>query len=585
MERLNSDYQLSAVGLEFIPEHIRDVEYLIKRNLGKQGMVGIVNTVKAQYGGHDGETQAWQMEVECDILENPPIRQAWMKKNDISAGTVVDCCNFVNESLAGPYSPTYGQFCSKSVEVGEDSGIVVGKCMFDTYALGEISGAISGESHYVIKWATKDELSALSAETWAAIEEISAELSGSEEVWNAIEELSSDVSTLHDGIQEIEDDLSDKISYPVMGQNPYGSNEWTLDPSPLDPSTPSTARVKFGAYEESVPGLYTPYIKLGDNSRITIDQNHVWLGRTKLVNFPDLSAAISALDIDHFIRWFATPSQPNRWIINFGRSSTGGISFVSDSDHPTQSYIDIAGNIITAPGYDPNFQSRGLMRSSRDAGEDEEHLQFNQKGLAFVEEVSSVQAEVSSMQAEVSSVSQDIQDLSAETPSIWRVWDYQPGLPGLTFTAEEANSTVSMKRPTTPSIPSVSLEYSTDGSTWQDFIVGTTVVTLPNVGDKMYLRAKTTNTAFASTYYLTNYFILTGKIAASGSIMYLLKKDGDLDTIPSSWCFCGLFSQCSSLTTAPELPATTLTKGCYYSMFSRCTSLTKAPYLPATTLA
>ena len=118
------------------------------------------------------------MEVECDILENPPIRQAWMKKNDISAGTVVDCCNFVNESLAGPYSPTYGQFCSKSVEVGEDSGIVVGKCLFDTYALGEISGAISGESHYVIKWATKDELSALSAETWAAIEELSAEISG-----------------------------------------------------------------------------------------------------------------------------------------------------------------------------------------------------------------------------------------------------------------------------------------------------------------------------------------------------------------------------------------------------------------------
>ena len=64
MERLNSDYQLSAVGLEFIPEHIRDVEYLIKRNLGKQGMVGIVNTVKAQYGGHDGSVQAWEMEVE-----------------------------------------------------------------------------------------------------------------------------------------------------------------------------------------------------------------------------------------------------------------------------------------------------------------------------------------------------------------------------------------------------------------------------------------------------------------------------------------------------------------------------------------
>ena len=55
-ERLNSDCQLSAVGLEFIPEHIRDVEYLIKRNLGKQGMIGIVNTVKAQYGGHSEDS-------------------------------------------------------------------------------------------------------------------------------------------------------------------------------------------------------------------------------------------------------------------------------------------------------------------------------------------------------------------------------------------------------------------------------------------------------------------------------------------------------------------------------------------------
>ena len=367
------------------------------------------------------------MEVECDILENPPIRKAWMQKNDISAGTVVDCCNFVNESLAGPYSPTYGQFCSKSVEVGEDSGIVVGKCLFDTYALGEISGAISGESHYVIKWATKDELSALSAETWTAIEELSAEISGGS--WrDAIDQLSADVSALSGRMEtaegsiynleynfewakeQIQDvipqELSTKISYPVMEQNPYGGNEWILDPSPLDPSTPSTAKVKFGAYEESVPGLYTPYIKLGDNPYLTIDQNHIWLGRTKLVNFPDLSAAISALDTDHFIRWFATSSQPNRWIINFGRSSTAGISFVSDSDHPTQSYIDIAGNLITAPGYDPNFQSRGLLKAR--AVEDD-HLMFNQKGLAFVEELSAVEAD---LEPRLSAIEGDVSVLS-----------------------------------------------------------------------------------------------------------------------------------------------------------------------------
>ena len=34
-----------------------------------------------------------------------------------------------------------------------------------------------------------------------------------------------------------------------------------------------------------------------------------------------------------------------------------------------------------------------------------------------------------------------------------------------------------------------------------------------------------------------------------------------------------MFQGCTSLTTAPELPATTLATYCYYSMFQGCTSL------------
>lgn len=115
------------------------------------------------------------------------------------------------------------------------------------------------------------------------------------------------------------------------------------------------------------------------------------------------------------------------------------------------------------------------------------------------------------------------------------------------------------------SAPEVSLEYTTDGSTWNDFIVDSTTVTLPNVGDKMSIRAKTTNSATGSNGYIevANRFVMTGKIAASGSVMYLLKKDGDLDTVSSYGCFRGLFKACTSLTKAPELPATTLAKFCY----------------------
>ena len=42
-----------------------------------------------------------------------------------------------------------------------------------------------------------------------------------------------------------------------------------------------------------------------------------------------------------------------------------------------------------------------------------------------------------------------------------------------------------------------------------------------------------------------------------------------------------MFSGCTSLTEAPDLPAESLANYCYYQMFSGCTSLTKAPDLPA----
>lgn len=55
-------------------------------------------------------------------------------------------------------------------------------------------------------------------------------------------------------------------------------------------------------------------------------------------------------------------------------------------------------------------------------------------------------------------------------------------------------------------------------------------------------------------------------------------------TTLADYCYSQMFQGCTSLTQAPELPATTLAKSCYFSMFSNCTALTQAPTLPATTL-
>ena len=56
-------------------------------------------------------------------------------------------------------------------------------------------------------------------------------------------------------------------------------------------------------------------------------------------------------------------------------------------------------------------------------------------------------------------------------------------------------------------------------------------------------------------------------------------------TTLDAYCYNSMFLGCSSLTQAPELPATTLDAYCYSAMFKGCTSLTQAPELPATTLA
>ena len=55
-------------------------------------------------------------------------------------------------------------------------------------------------------------------------------------------------------------------------------------------------------------------------------------------------------------------------------------------------------------------------------------------------------------------------------------------------------------------------------------------------------------------------------------------------TTLASYCYSSMFSNCTALTTAPELPATSLRLGCYSNMFYGCTALTTAPELPATSL-
>lgn len=168
----------------------------------------------------------------------------------------------------------------------------------------------------------------------------------------------------------------------------------------------------------------------------------------------------------------------------------------------------------------------------------------------------------------------------------------------LCFTANEDSSSIAIYSyklysdvtsllPIVDTMSLVNAQYSTDGGeTWKQYMLeGLTreIIPLPNKGDKILFKGSNPRGfSYKNCYY---YFVMTGSISASGSVMSLLDGKGETDTIPWESCFIHLFKGCSSLTTAPELPATVLAESCYKSMFSGCSSLTAAPVLPATTLA
>ena len=132
----------------------------------------------------------------------------------------------------------------------------------------------------------------------------------------------------------------------------------------------------------------------------------------------------------------------------------------------------------------------------------------------------------------------------------------------------------------------VTLQYSLDGSTWTTIA---TDATTPSA-NIIYFRGSATGAkSLFSSLNINNAWIFTGatNLEAIGNINMLIQDvlGGDIEDIPLAGnCYNNMFRNCTSLVTAPTLPATTLATSCYANMLNGCKGLTTAPALPATTL-
>lgn len=133
------------------------------------------------------------------------------------------------------------------------------------------------------------------------------------------------------------------------------------------------------------------------------------------------------------------------------------------------------------------------------------------------------------------------------------------------------------------------MKYSTDGTVWKTW-TGTEISgALTDDKDVKYVLyvQGANNTKIAGN--TSKAWVLTGSnITCDGNIETLL----DYTAVAAGYhpqmaggCYSYMFYNCTSLTSAPALPATTLADDCYSSMFEGCISLTVAPDLPATNLA
>ena len=110
------------------------------------------------------------------------------------------------------------------------------------------------------------------------------------------------------------------------------------------------------------------------------------------------------------------------------------------------------------------------------------------------------------------------------------------------------------------------VEYSTDHNTWA--VWDGSAISSNN--KKLYLRGSG-NTKFYTKKGAR--LSLSARAACSGNIQTLLEYSNPTMGISTPYCYKYMFYGCTSLTKAPELPATTLANYCYAYMFYGCTGL------------
>lgn len=127
-DQLNADDTLSSANILFIAENAKDIDYEVQNALGKQGIVGVVMTPRADYIGitSRGEIAYDLRGITVQIVENVPVNRGLP-----DSITALDASQRVQEVLSSPNVTAFGVMNPVSIEQGEESGLIVCQASFN----------------------------------------------------------------------------------------------------------------------------------------------------------------------------------------------------------------------------------------------------------------------------------------------------------------------------------------------------------------------------------------------------------------------------------------------------------------------
>ena len=572
---LNQDDVLREMGVVFLCENARDVEYEVKKALQKTGMFAVVMTPRAIYQGNaQGVTQAWTLEdLQLQIVENPPVHRAWMKKRGHTKGTGLDVARQASERLAGPQGGHYGQFTTKTMEEAEREGLVVttvsfGATVFEDYLSAFPSCDVSG-SWSLVPFVKMSDLSDwleeyLSCEWNRLSNYMPLDMSGDMNIRMSGHKLSigGDPAVPGDVTPLVVDDMygmvvtwqlssSNGIFGPYTMMKPAGGqtglklwNSYALEGTPGDTGN-YLGNVLQGLSDQisSHGASLSDYYKKTETSSAAeissgFDRLSAYYEKTETSSAEEIAYAIEhvSVDLTPYYKKTETSSAEEISATVDGLSAAvedaiGGIDF---SDFYTKSQTSSRTQLQEA--FDSLHECGTVLLSGEyDSGDPFE-----------------------------------ISVCVRETP------DDQRPLELYSLTSADISASLSA-RTNSGTAPQLALEWSTDGRTWTPYEYGTQMT-----GRRIMVQAQLSNES-CGVFLAGNTFRLSGECGVRGNPISLLDKTLQLSSCPQ-YAFIELFGQNPDLKDASKmvLPFMQLNNYCYRSMFEGCTSLSAGPkVLPA----